>query len=78
MGDNTTQAGPAGRWLGELSEAIASRDPRRVTALFGDECYWRDLISMTWNLHTAEGRAAIGAMLEDVGPDAWPTDLVTI
>ena len=76
MGDNTTQAGPAGRWLGDLAEAIASRESERVTALFGDECYWRDLLSMTWNLHTAEGRDAIGAMLDDVGPDAWPTDLV--
>ncbi|WP_323095845.1 NAD(P)/FAD-dependent oxidoreductase [Intrasporangium sp. YIM S08009] len=76
MADNTTQAGPAGRWLGDLAEAIASGESGRVTALFGDECYWRDLISMTWNLHTAEGRDAIGAMLDDVGPDAWPTDLV--
>ena len=76
MGDNTTQAGPAGRWLAELAEAIDSGERSRVTALFGDECYWRDLISMTWNLHTAEGRDAIGAMLDDVGTEAWPTDLV--
>jgi len=30
--------------------------------LFADECFWRDLVSFTWNLKTAEGRGAISEM----------------
>ena len=69
MGEQLT----ASEWLGRFSEALASGEVDRVTGLFGDECYWRDLTSMTWNLHTAEGREQIGAMLSGVEPGAWPT-----
>jgi len=73
MGEQLT----ASEWLARFSEALASGEVDRVTGLFGDECYWRDLTSMTWNLHTAEGREQIGAMLSGVEPGAWPTDLET-
>lgn len=72
MGEQLT----AGEWLGRFSEALASGEVERVTGLFGDECYWRDLTSMTWNLHTAEGRDQIGDMLAGVERSAWPTDVV--
>ena len=72
MGEQLT----ATDWLGSLSDAVASGDVDRVTGLFGDECYWRDLVSMTWNIHTSEGRDEIGAMLAGVDPAAWPTDIV--
>ena len=71
MGEQLT----ASEWLGRFSEALASGEAERVTGLFGDECYWRDLTSMTWNLHTAEGREQIGDMLAGVEPGAWPTDI---
>ena len=74
MGDNEA-TGVAGRWLADFAQALDTGEPERVTALFGEESYWRDLISMTWNLHTAEGRAAIAGMLDAVGLPAWPTDL---
>jgi putative flavoprotein involved in K+ transport len=38
--------------------------------MFGDESYWRDLISFTWNIKTAEGPAQIQAMLEGTMPGA--------
>lgn len=33
------------QWLGEFETALAQRDVERVTALFNEECYWRDLIA---------------------------------
>ncbi len=63
-------------WLDRLEQAVASGSAGRVVDLFGAECFWRDLVSMTWNLHTAEGPAAIQAMLEAVPTDSWPTQPV--
>src|SRR6202022_904666 len=44
--------------------------------LFGDECYWRDLISFTWKIKTLGGKDEIQAMLattlSHVQPDHWP------
>jgi putative flavoprotein involved in K+ transport len=43
--------------------------------LFADDCYWRDLISFTWNIKTLEGKAEIQAMLaatlSHVQADRW-------
>ena len=66
MGEQLT----AGEWLESFGEALASGAIEQVTQLFGEECYWRDLISMTWNIHTSEGRDAIADMLGSVGTDA--------
>ncbi|HET8988918.1 MAG TPA: NAD(P)/FAD-dependent oxidoreductase [Humibacillus sp.] len=73
MGEHMT----AGEWLQSFAEATASGEIEQVTSLFGEECYWRDLISMTWNIHTAEGREAVADMLGSVGTDAWPGELTT-
>jgi len=72
MGEQLT----ASEWLARFGDALASGEVDRVTGLFGDECYWRDLISMTWNIHTSEGREQIGDMLSGVEPGAWPVDIV--
>ena len=59
-------------WLSRFADALNSRQPQAVVALFGTNCFWRDLVAFTWNLRTEEGRAAIAAMLaarlEDVAP----------
>ena len=44
--------------------------------MFGDESYWRDLVSFTWNLKTAEGPQQIQAMLEATMPNAKPSNFV--
>ena len=58
-----------------LTDLLAGGDPRAVLALFGPECFWRDLVAFTWNLRTEEGPVAIGAMLTarlaDVAPHAF-------
>ncbi|MEO5745757.1 MAG: NAD(P)/FAD-dependent oxidoreductase [Terracoccus sp.] len=63
-------------WFTTFEEALASGDVDRVANLFGDECYWRDLTALTWNLHTAEGREQISDLLGSVGQQAWPRKLV--
>ena len=65
-------------WLAVFSSALASRDIGGAAALFGDECFWRDLAAFTWNVKTLEGREAIaamlGAQLDAIGPTSWRVD----
>lgn len=65
----------ATRWLDSLDRALAGADIAATLALFGDECYWRDLVAFTWNVKTLEGRDEIAAMLRavllSVRPESW-------
>lgn len=65
----------ATNWLANLGAALDQRDWTAAVDLFGDECYWRDLIAFTWNIKTLEGRDEIRAMLaatvSGVQPTAW-------
>ena len=62
-------------WLSKFETALAKSDTQAAAALFADECYWRDLVSFTWNIMTLEGRPAIEAMLKEtlatVKPSSW-------
>lgn len=62
-------------WLTEFASALKRSDIDAATALFADECYWRDLVAFTWNIVTLESRSAISDMLEkrlgDVKPDSF-------
>ena len=62
-------------WLSQFGDALDRMDWSVVTDLFGDKCYWRDLVSFTWNLKTLEGKDEIQAMLAatiaDVQPGHW-------
>ena len=60
---DTTLNGQVNQVLASLEEALAARDVEAATQLFADECYWRDLVSFTWNIRTMEGREAIADML---------------
>ena len=53
----------AQRWLDAFGAALASGQPDNVLSLFDADCYWRDLVSFTWNLRTQEGHGAIRDML---------------
>lgn len=53
-------------WLDSLDVSLASGDIDAAGALFNDESYWRDLVSLTWNIFTAEGRESIETMLNQV------------
>jgi len=62
-------------WLTEFASALKRSDIEAATALFAEECYWRDLVAFTWNIVTLESRSAISDMLEtrlgDVKPDSF-------
>ena len=51
-------------WLAKFEAALASSDIETAVGMFHSESYWRDLVSFTWNLKTAEGQTQIRAMLE--------------
>lgn len=61
-------------WLEQLGQAGAAQDAAAVVALFEEGGFWRDLVFMTWNLHTAEGHDQVRQMLEGVGPSSWPRE----
>ena len=62
-------------WLTEFASALKRSDIDAATALFADECYWRDLVAFTWNIVTLESRTAIAEMLKtrlsDVKPESF-------
>ena len=49
-------------WLTRFEAALAAPAQADWSRLFGEECYWRDLLAFTWNIVTCEGRDAIAAM----------------
>lgn len=61
--------------LGALDKALSSGDLAAAVNLFQDDCYWRDLVSFTWNIKTLEGKDAIrdmlNAQLSSVAPSNW-------
>jgi len=63
MAPASSPTAAADAWLGSFAEALSSGDSHAVLALFGPECFWRDLVAFTWNLRTEEGPVAIAAML---------------
>jgi putative flavoprotein involved in K+ transport len=63
----------AAGWLKKLNAALEAGDADGAADLFGQECYWRDLIALTWNIKTLEGRDAIASMLRAVLPRIKPS-----
>src|SRR4249920_2321665 len=63
-------------WLAEFGGAVSRGEFGKATSMFGDESYWRDLVSFTWNLKTAEGPQQIQAMLEATVPNAKPSNFL--
>lgn len=63
------------RVLGKLDEALQAEDAEAAAEVFQDDCYWRDLVSFTWNIKTMEGKAQVREMLEKqlahIKPSNW-------
>src|SRR5262249_18079158 len=71
MSNATTQVK---QWLDDFGAAVTPGDFARAVAMFGDDSYWRDLVSFTWNIKTAEGPQQVRAMLEATMPNARPSN----
>lgn len=65
----------AQRWLGDFAAALASGDAARLAPLFAGECFWRDILAFTWDLHTTAGAAAIAKRLAPTLTAAQPRNL---
>src|SRR5262249_27926598 len=63
----------AADWLSRFAAALDQQNWAAAADLFGDDCYWRDLVSFTWNIKTAEGKDEIQAMLAATVPAAQPS-----
>ncbi|WP_431015996.1 NAD(P)-binding domain-containing protein [Bradyrhizobium pachyrhizi] len=61
--------------LDEFNAALSSGDIERAIALFQTDCYWRDLVTFTWNIKTMEDKDQIRDMLKarlaDSKPSGW-------
>jgi len=60
---DTTANSKAEALLGRFGDALEAGDIEAAVALFGEECYWRDLIAFTWNIKTVEGRDGVRDLL---------------
>ena len=74
MLDTTANADVQGL-LDTFGAALERGDIAEAVNCFQDDCYWRDLVTFTWNLHTSEGKDAItamlGAQLSTTKPSGW-------
>jgi cation diffusion facilitator CzcD-associated flavoprotein CzcO len=75
--DDTTVATLAQEWLSDFEQALTSGDPSTVTALISHDGYWRDLLALSWGIHTYYGRDQIASMLAQVmgGAQVWSFEL---
>lgn len=72
---DTTENAKVSMVLNQLDDALSAGDIYAAAECFLDDCYWRDLVSFTWNIKTMEGKAAIidmlKAQLSSVKPSNW-------
>ena len=65
-------------WLASFGKALEQGDVSTAVDLFADDCYWRDLVTFTWNIKTVEGKEQVADMLNarlaDVKPSNWELD----
>jgi putative flavoprotein involved in K+ transport len=61
--------------LDRFGQALAAGDIDTAVSLFQEDCYWRDLVTFTWNIKTMEGPDQVRQMLEKqlagTKPEKW-------
>jgi putative flavoprotein involved in K+ transport len=60
-GINRAESAPAAKvdaWLAGLNAALETADAGAFACLFAPECYWRDLVALTWSLRIFSGHDA--------------------
>ncbi|QPC92327.1 NAD(P)/FAD-dependent oxidoreductase [Mesorhizobium sp. INR15] len=50
--------------LDTFGAALAANDIEKAVGCFQEDCYWRDLVTFTWNIKTMEGRDQVRDMLK--------------
>ena len=54
-------------WLADFASALTAGDADRAADLFAPTCFWRDLVSFTWNITTVEGREGVADLVRTSG-----------
>lgn len=62
----------AERWLAALNIALESRDRAALEELFLEQCYYRDMGALTWNLRQESGRDRILDLIEVCAESTHP------
>jgi putative flavoprotein involved in K+ transport len=61
--------------LNALDKALSAGEVEHAVDLFQTDCYWRDLVTFTWNIKTMEGKDQVRDMLKarlaDTKPSNW-------
>lgn len=52
-------------WLDAFAEAMESADTAAVVGLVDADCWWRDLLALSWDLGTYHGPERISGLLDD-------------
>ncbi len=60
-------------WLGQFERGLAGPDDALLESLFLPESYWRDVLGLTWQIRSVEGRDAILSDLRAYVDRAHPT-----
>lgn len=60
------------RWFAAFTSTVAAGEFQSTAELFATECYWRDLVSFTWNITTVEGRDGVLDLLEHTAAATQP------
>ena len=68
-----TPAGQAQVFLDSFGDTLAKGDIEAAVNLFAEDCYWRDLVTFTWNIKTMEGRDQVHDMLKQCLARAKPS-----
>jgi putative flavoprotein involved in K+ transport len=74
----TTPTEAISGWLDAFGAALKRGAHNKAADMFDEDSYWRDLVSMTWNIKTAEGRPAIKDMLAATAPASKPSSFAIL
>src|SRR6478609_212677 len=63
----------ADNWLAEFEEALGKSDAALLKTLFHPDSYWRDVLALSWNIQTLNGRDAILKALPPLARSVEPS-----
>src|SRR3954471_6842911 len=63
----------ADTWLAQFEEALGKPDDGLLMALFHPDSYWRDVLALSWNIQTLNGRDAILKALPPLARNMAPS-----
>lgn len=63
-------------WLSEFENSLQNVNTKAIDNLFTEDCFWRDLVSFTWNIKTLEGKQSIKDMLNEQAKKIKPSNFL--